>query len=137
MKIVGSFMFAKILHLLKPISIYSSTMTMLVYIKQHLSNVWNSIHEEVKNAGRAEKKGCLYKSLYFRKSAPSLIFFGILNTTPLAGYLIIHCFIFVAMVWDSCCCLHRNHPFNTYVTFCGKLTFPTPWCTHVRVCIRG
>ena len=34
------------------------TMMMLIYIKQHLSNTWRSIHEKVKQH-LVEKKGCL------------------------------------------------------------------------------
>ena len=37
-------------------------MMMLIYIKQHLSNIWNSIHEKSKqHLGWAEKKHCLQK----------------------------------------------------------------------------
>ena len=35
---------------------------MAICIKQHLSNIWSSIHEQVKqNWGWVEKKRCLYK----------------------------------------------------------------------------
>ena len=37
---------------------------MLICIKQHLSNIWNSIHEKVKqNWGWVEKKKALYKKV--------------------------------------------------------------------------
>ena len=37
-------------------------MVMLICIKQHLSNIWNSIHENAKqHLGWPEKKRCLEK----------------------------------------------------------------------------
>ena len=40
-------------------------MMMFIYIKQHLSNIWSSIHEKVK--GKTETK--LKKSVAYKKSA--------------------------------------------------------------------
>ena len=38
------------------------SMTMLIYIKQHLSDIWSWIHKKVKQHwGWIEKKRCLYK----------------------------------------------------------------------------
>ena len=37
-------------------------MMMVIYIKQHWSNIWSWIHKKVKQQwGRVEKKRCLYK----------------------------------------------------------------------------
>ena len=36
---------------------------MVICVKQHLSNIWNSIHEKVKqHSGWAEKKACIWKN---------------------------------------------------------------------------
>ena len=40
-------------------------MMMLIYIKQHLRNIWGSIHEKIKQHwGWVEKEHCFYKKEY-------------------------------------------------------------------------
>ena len=46
---------------------YNNCISMMMYIciKQHLSNIWSSIHEKVKQHwGWVEKKRCLYTKVY-------------------------------------------------------------------------
>ena len=45
-----------------------SIIMMVIWIKQHLSNIWNSIHKEVKQHwGWVGKQRCLWKSVYILK----------------------------------------------------------------------
>ena len=73
---------------------------MVIYIKQHVSNIWSSIHEKVKSNTEAElkKKALLIKKVcIFTKQTPSKLFDRVVNTPPcvsifllVTGHVLLH-----------------------------------------------
>ena len=49
------------------------TMMMLTCIKQYLSNIWSSFHENLSKIGSVEKKRCFKKCMYSHLSLPETV----------------------------------------------------------------
>ena len=98
------------------------SMLMLIWIKQHLSNIWSSIYEKIKEHWSwVEKLACLKKACIWIRFDLHICN-GMFFLSTLSMYLFIWLLIkvlLVIFVFNSINCIWRSWSFSTFRNFSG------------------